>query len=56
MIRHSRGDLDTRALGLRIEAALSAAGLHRPTVTVETVSAIARGPAGKLRRFTALGR
>lgn len=50
------GELDTGALGLRIEAALSAAGLHRPTVTVETVSAVARGAAGKLRRFAPLAR
>ena len=45
------GGVDAPSLARRVEAALSGAGLDRPSVEVEVVPSIDRGPSGKLRRF-----
>jgi phenylacetate-coenzyme A ligase PaaK-like adenylate-forming protein len=47
-------DLDARLLARRFEDALSAAGLERPSATVEVVPFIERNTSGKLRRFDPL--
>ena len=48
------GPVDAISLARRLESALSSAGLESAEVTVEAVTAIDRGPSGKLRRFAPL--